>query len=75
MQLEKIKYVAIFFCIAFVIGYFNPIYGLMISFLIGVGKEIYCIIKKKSTFDFWNLVAYFIGATFGCFVSGIIFHS
>lgn len=75
MQLDKVKHIVACFCIAFPIGILNPIAGLVVAILVGIGKEVYDKVSGKGVADFWDLVADFIGAVFGCFCSGIIFHS
>ena len=77
IQPDKFLHLLVGFIIAFFIGLINPIIGLVVAILAGIGKEVYDKVSKKGTPEFLDFVFTAIGGILGfatVYILRLFFH-
>ena len=63
--IDKIYHLVAGFIISLIFGFINPVLGLVLAIIAGVGKEIYDKKIKKSVIDPFDIIATVIGGILG----------
>ena len=63
--LDKIYHLVAGFIISLIFGFINPVLGLILAIIAGVGKEIYDKKIKKSVIDPLDVIATVLGGILG----------
>ena len=63
--IDKIYHLVAGFLIALIFGLINPVFGLALAIIAGVGKEIYDKKIKKSVIDPLDVIATVVGGVLG----------
>ena len=63
--IDKVYHLAAGFIISLIFGFINPVLGLALAIIAGVGKEIYDKKIKKSVIDPLDVIATVVGGILG----------
>lgn len=58
---DKAKHIAVSFLLCLLFGYYNTLFGVIFTFAIGIGKEVWDKESGKGTPDVYDILANFIG--------------
>ena len=63
--IDKIYHLVSGFAISLIFGFINPVLGLILAIIAGVGKEVYDKYIKKSAIDPLDVIATVVGGILG----------